>query len=135
MCLSAFVDGDQKRYDELSGGARSLGAAYQKINFLRDLASDKEELGRWYFPGSTYQTFDDEAKRKVTEDIENDITAARSALGKLPRSSRRAVGLSLTYYDLLLRRLKSADVDQLKRQRLRVPNGIKLALYVKARFS
>lgn len=60
MCLSAFVDGDTELYGELSGGASALGAAYQKINFLRDLASDTSELDRWYFPGSTYQTFDDE---------------------------------------------------------------------------
>jgi phytoene/squalene synthetase len=135
MCLSAFVEGDKTKYVELSDGARALGAAYQKINFLRDLASDKSELNRWYFPGSTYQTFDDEDKRLIVQDIQQDISAARVALEKLPRSSRRAVNLSLAYYDLLLRRLESANVDELKQRRLRVPDARKIALYVKAKLS
>lgn len=135
MCLSVFVDGDQKRYDELADGAKALGAAYQKINFLRDLASDKQDLGRWYFPETTYQTFDEAQKRSVTEDIEADISTARIALQKLPRSSSRAVSLSLAYYDSLLTRLKAASVDELKKRRLRVPNALKLALYAKANFS
>lgn len=135
MCLSVFVDGDKTRYDELADGAQALGAAYQKINFLRDLAVDKQELERWYFPDSTYDTFSEDDKRVVTADIERDVANARTALAGLPRSSRRAVGLSLAYYARLLNKLKAADVATLKRERLRVPNYVKLALYAKARLT
>jgi len=135
MCLSVFVGGDKAHYDELADGARALGAAYQKINFLRDLASDQQDLERWYFPDSTYETFGDDDKRAVTDDIEHDVDRARAALNDLPRSSRRAVSLSLAYYDRLLDKLKAADIATLKRERLRVPDYVKLALYVRARLT
>lgn len=133
MCLSVFLDGDTKRHAELSDGARALGAAYQKINFLRDLAADSNDLGRWYFPASTFQTFDDEKKDEVTADIENDLNDARAALARLPRSSRRPVELSLKYYGTLLEKLRRTPTEELKRKRLRVNNSVKLLLYVKAK--
>lgn len=135
MCLSVFVNGDHARYESLSDGARALGAAYQKINFLRDLAADKGELGRWYFPGCTYESFNDADKKTITSDIREDIERAREALGKLPRSSKRAVALSLSYYDRLLDKLQRASVSELKQRRLRVSDTIKLLLYLKARMS
>lgn len=133
MCLYVFVNGDKKRYAALSAGARALGAAYQKINFLRDLAADSTELGRWYFPDSTFKTFNDEDKVVVTDDIERDLKQARGALIKLPRSSRRPVELSLQYYDKLLRKLKRTPTSELKQKRLRVNNAVKLGLYAKAK--
>lgn len=131
MCLYVFIDGDQQRYKELAPGARALGAAYQKINFVRDLAADSTELGRWYFPGSTYKTFDDAAKAIVIADIENDISTAKRALARLPASSSKAVSLSLAYYERLLERLQHASTTELKSRRLRIPNATKLALYAK----
>lgn len=135
MCLSVFVNGDKAEYAKLAPGACALGAAYQKINFLRDLSADKHELDRWYFPDSSYETFNDDDKQTITNDIREDITLARDALAQLPRSSRRAVVLSLAYYDLLLRRLEQASISELKQRRMRVPNPIKLLMYMKARLS
>lgn len=133
MCLSVFVNDDKKQYGELSNGARALGAAYQKINFLRDLASDKTELGRWYFPDSSYEMFDDTAKKTIVEDINKDITAARAALAQLPDSSKRATALSLDYYDRLLRKLNVTSAAELKRKRIRIADSTKLLLYIRAK--
>ena len=133
MCLYVFVDGDKKRYAALSAGARALGAAYQKINFLRDLAADSKELGRWYFPGSTFKTFNDHDKAVVTIDIEQELKKAREALSQLPRSSRRPVELSLQYYDKLLQKLKRTSTSELKQKRLRVNSAVKMGLYAKAK--
>ncbi len=135
MCLSVFINGDHARYEALAAGARALGAAYQKINFLRDLAADKGELGRWYFPDCTFESFTDADKTAITSDIRSDIKQARSALAKLPRSSKRAVTLSLSYYDRLLEKLEHASVGELREQRLRIPDITKLFLYAKARLS
>lgn len=135
MCLSVFVDGDAGQYDDLKKGARSLGAAYQKINFLRDLASDNDDLKRWYFPASSYDSFDEATKVKICEDIEHDLREAKVSLAQLPRSSRKAVGLSLAYYELLLKKLNRADAATLKQRRLRVPTLTKLALYAQAKVS
>ena len=125
--------GDESRYEELKKGASALGAAYQKINFLRDLASDSGELSRWYFPGSSYETFDNEAKKNVTDDIENDLQIAKTDLARLPESSKTAVALSLAYYERLLAQLKTADASEIKRRRIRVPDSTKLLLYAKAK--
>ena len=135
MCLYVFVDGDTKRYAELADGARALGAAYQKINFLRDLASDNKDLNRWYFPGSTFDSFDDNAKNVVVADIETDITKARTALQELPRSSNKAVSLSLEYYQRLLEKLKRTPTNELRTKRLRISNATKLLLYAKVRLT
>lgn len=135
MCLYVFVDGDMRRYQELSTGARALGAAYQKINFLRDLAADSKELKRWYFPDSSFDTFDDRAKDAVVADIERDIKAARTALAGLPTSSKHAVGLSLSYYQKLLDKLQRTDAGELKTRRLRISNRTKLLLYARARIT
>ena len=133
MCLYVFVDGNKKQFNELTDGARALGAAYQKINFLRDLATDSKELDRWYFPGSTFESFDRKSKDAVVADIEDDINLARIALAKLPKSSNKAVSLSLEYYQRLLEKLKRTSVDELRGRRLRISNVVKLILYAKVR--
>ena len=133
MCLRVFVAGDNAKFDTLSDGARALGAAYQKINFLRDLATDSTELERWYFPGSTPDTFDEKSKATIVKEIEGDIDQARTALAELPKSSNKAVRLSLEYYQRLLEKLKRTSVDELRSRRLRVSNGTKLLSYAKVR--
>lgn len=135
MCLAVFVNGDKTAYAQLRDGACALGAAYQKINFLRDLAADSNELRRWYFPDSSYETFDNNDKQVITDEIDRDITNARTALAQLPTSSRRAVQLSLDYYDGLLAALKRADANDLKQRRLRLPTARKLFMYARARVS
>lgn len=121
MCLKVFVDNDQHLYDELENDARRLGAAYQKINFLRDLAADKKELGRFYFPGYTFDSFDEAAKLAVIDDIKNDLSTARKTILKLPSSARRATKLSSKYYTALLSILEYTPIDTIKIKRMSVP--------------
>ena len=133
MCLSVFTGGDRQSYESLAPGARALGAAYQKINFLRDLASDSTELKRWYFPDSSFDTFGDKDKARIYDDIARDLEAAKASLARLPRSSKRAVRLSLEYYERLLKKLRRTSATELKRKRLRISNATKLVLYAKTR--
>lgn len=128
MCLRVFVSGDDARYAKMEKGAASLGAAYQKINFLRDLAADYQELGRLYFPGMAYETFDDREKETIINDIKKDMHRAFASLVQLPQSSRKATMVSYVYYSELLRRLEKAPAQTIKTTRLRVSSQRKLAL-------
>lgn len=130
MCLRVFCAGDGARYDELKPGAQALGSAYQKVNFLRDIAADYEELGRLYFPGVAYDKFDDEQKRRIVADIEHDFEKARAYADKLPANSRRAVKLSMSYYGELLTRIKLTPAEVLKTRRLRISNARKIMLLI-----
>ena len=121
MCLKVFCDRDQEMYDRLSEGARRLGAAYQKVNFLRDIKADHEQLGRWYFPDSSFDDFNADDKQRIVADIQQDFAAAEPYVKALPRSARRAVSVSFEYYCALLRRLELATPERLKRTRIRLP--------------
>lgn len=132
MCLRVFTEGDTEWYERLVAPASALGAAYQKVNFLRDIKAD-HELGRWYFPLSSYDTLDDTAKQSIEADIEADIETARVGLADLPRDAERAVGLSIEYYGGLLAAIKKASATTLKDTRIRVPDSKKLALLAKMR--
>lgn len=131
MCLKVFVDGDNTRYNKLAPGAERLGNAYQKVNFLRDIAADMNQLKRSYFPGVKEITETD--KQRVIADIQADFDAAKSYIEKLPDSARSAVTLSYRYYQALLDKLENTPAETLRRTRVRVPDIHKLALYVKAR--
>ena len=128
MCLRVFCDGDDTRFKSLESGARALGAAYQKINFLRDFASDYKNLHRIYFPGVTYESFDQKTKEYIIMDITADIQIAKTSLARLPRSSRIAVATSLRYYGELLTKISRSDVETLKRKRIRINNAHKSVL-------
>ena len=130
MCLKVFTD-DIKRYNQLEKGAGKLGAAYQKINFLRDIAADAEGLGRWYFPISSFAAFDDKAKNAIVRDIEKDLAAAKKAITKLPDSSQKAVSLSYQYYSELLKKIKLTPATQLRQKRIRVNNLQKAILFAR----
>jgi len=127
LCLRVFAD-DANLYETLADGARHLGAAYQKVNFLRDIAADHDELERWYFPEGSYNTFDEAAKAHIIAEISYDFEKGREALVQLPRSSRKAVALSYHYYQLLLKKIESTPATVLKQQRVRIPNVRKLLL-------
>lgn len=120
MCLKVFVD--SKKYHELESGASALGAAFQKINFLRDIKDDYEMRGRYYFPLGSYNNFSDAAKDCIITDIEADLVKAKRALVHLPRTSRKAVAIALRYYELLLTQLKRTSTQELKKRRVRIPN-------------
>jgi len=132
MCLKVFCN-DEAQYIKLEGGAKALGSAYQKVNFLRDMKADYDELGRVYFPGVAFDTFDDKQKAVIVKDIKKDFTKAQAAITKLPTSARAAVALSFAYYSELLNKLEQTPADTIKAGRVRVNNAKKLQLLIKTR--
>lgn len=133
MCLKVFTDGDHALYNRLEAGASALGAAYQKVNFLRDINSDYEDRGRIYFPGLTYETFTDAAKQAIIADIRRDFAHAETSLAQLPQDARRAVRLSYLYYGELLNKLDAASANTIKTTRVRVSDAKKATLLLKSK--
>jgi len=130
MCLCAFLHGhdvsDEQRA-KLEHGARALGAAFQKVNFLRDLADDFESLGRSYFPGIDVATFTEEEKLRLLDDLDADLRDA--AIGsELPQSSKKAVALAHSLFAQLSKRIRATPASELVRTRVRVPDVVKLRL-------
>jgi phytoene/squalene synthetase len=137
MCLAAFLHGRQVPETErrrLEGGARHLGAAFQKINFLRDLAADFGRLGRSYFPGVDVESFTEAEKARIVADIDRDLRLARECLPGLPPSSRRAVALAQALFEELADRLRRTPASVLAGSRIRVPNAVKARIAVGAAF-
>jgi phytoene/squalene synthetase len=133
MCLRAFLrEAPVGEYERLAPGARALGAAFQKVNFLRDLAADYEALGRSYFPGVDVATFDEATKVRLLDDIDADLAVSAAVVPELPRSSRRAVALAQSLFAELSRRLRATPADQLVRARVRVPDPVKARLAIAA---
>lgn len=128
MCLKVFCAGDQALYEHLLPGARALGAAFQKVNFLRDLAADYNKLGRYYFPLGSYPNFDEATKDAIITDINEDFKRARAAIPQLPRGARPAVYAAYRYYQALLNKLTITPAPYIKTHRIRIPNSRKLAL-------
>lgn len=135
MCLKVFCRDTNAGYEPLAPGARRLGSAYQKINFLRDVHDDYEQRGRFYFPNFTYESLDDSAKEQIIADIRLDLVAASESLARLPSGAKRAVGVSYRYYSALLEKLEAMSSDEIKRQRAHVASSYKTWLYIRARLS
>ncbi len=133
MCLLVFLSGSGRSPSGRAiTGARRLGSAYQKVNFLRDLATDSEELGRTYFPGVTAESLDDDALAELVADCAADLDAARACLDELPRRPRTAVLASIEIYGALLRKIARTPAPQLLRARIRVSGLRKVILTGKA---
>ncbi|MGD6979347.1 MULTISPECIES: phytoene/squalene synthase family protein [Citricoccus] len=132
MCLRVFTGGDVTAYERLRPGAERLGAAFQKVNFLRDLADDHDQLGRTYFPGLDPAAFSDAHRDELLDDIDADLAAAAEAIRLLPDSSRRAVRAAHALYSALSRRLRSTPAARIREARIRVPDGQKAVILVKA---
>ena len=133
MCLRAFVLGEKvDDLPRLEAGARALGAAFQKVNFLRDLAADFSDLGRSYFPDVNVETFTEEEKVRLLDDIDADLAVSAAVLPDLPSSSRRAVALAQSLFAELSRRLRKTPASELVRSRVRVPNPVKARLALAA---
>lgn len=132
MCLKVFVRGDQPEYNRLEPAAIKLGAAFQKVNFLRDLKEDYGALGRSYFPGVEMESFDDAAKRAIETEIERDLSEARQGIKELPRDARFGVYLAYTYYKKLLHRIKRVPSSRVMVTRVRVPDTQKALLMASA---
>jgi phytoene/squalene synthetase len=134
MCLKVFVNGDNDLYSKLEEPARKLGAAFQKINFLRDVKADYQELGRTYFPGVDLEQFTPDEKLKIEEDIQNDFECALEGIIKLPSSSRLGVYVAYRYYFFLFKKIKKVSSDRLMEERIRVPNTKKLLITFESMF-
>ncbi|NRB64079.1 MAG: phytoene/squalene synthase family protein [Saprospiraceae bacterium] len=128
MCLRVFCEGDDAQYQHLKEPARSLGSAFQKINFLRDMASDFDDRGRVYFPGVDFTSFTNQDKRLIEEDIKRDFDHGLEGIMQLPKGVRFGVYLAYVYYTNLFKKIKSAPANQVKQERIRVPDGKKVAL-------
>lgn len=131
MCLSVYFNGDKAKIHKLSSGARSLGAAYQKVNFLRDMADDSTRLHRMYFPGLDYDSITEQDKNNIIKDIEKDFNLADKAIALLPPSAYRATLLSRLYYGELLNKLSQQSIQDIKTTRVRVNNFTKFWLMIK----
>ncbi len=132
MCLYVFCEGDQTRYDELKPGAQSLGAAFQKVNFLRDVKADYEQLSRTYFPEVDFNNFTPSMKKQIEEDITIDFTAAYDAILNLPVKARFGVYVAYKYYLSLFKKIKKSNPSNILEQRIRIPNYGKAFIVAKA---
>ena len=132
MSLLVFLDGDKQRYEELKEPAMKLGAAFQKVNFLRDLKEDTKELNRLYFPDVGTDNFTEEVKQKLVEDIEKDFYEAKKGIKELPGKSKFAVYVAFVYFKKLLQKLKHTPAEKIMNSRIRVPDGAKFILLSKA---
>jgi phytoene/squalene synthetase len=135
MCLKVFVDGDEKKYKELEHSARMLGAAFQKVNFLRDIQSDINDRGRIYLPGVHHIDYiDDHNKAMLEREVEAEFKEAFHGIIHLPIAVKLGVYSAYLYYLMLFKKIKRLDVEQLKRKRVRISNGYKLYLLIKSYF-
>jgi phytoene/squalene synthetase len=130
MCLHIFTEGDQQMFDELKPFAMKLGAAFQKVNFLRDMKDDYQLLGRIYFPGVNMNDFTISAKKQIEDEIENDFHLALVGIKKLPVSSKGGVYLAYMYYQSLFKKIKKLPAHKILNERVRINNGQKFGLMV-----
>lgn len=131
MCLKIFAEGDDALYQKLKPGAKALGAAFQKVNFLRDMQSDFEERGRTYFPGVDFIKFSEVQKKQIEKDILNDFNEALVHIKMLPKSSQIGVYLAYKYYVSLFSKIQAAQASDILKKRFRVSDIHKFTLLVK----
>lgn len=128
MCLRVFCEGDNEKYESLKDSARSLGSAFQKVNFLRDLKSDFDDRGRVYFPGVDFTQFTADAKTQIEADIRRDFDHAYQGIIRLPEGARFGVYLAYVYYLNLLKKIKQSPANRVAEERIRVNDGRKMVL-------
>jgi phytoene/squalene synthetase len=131
MCLRVFCEGDRPLHDRLVEPARKLGAAFQKVNFLRDIKSDYQERGRVYFPGVDFSKFDNATKRLIEADIDRDFRAAYPGIMQLPKEVKPGVYTAFIYYRELFRKIQKVPASQVMQMRIRVPDYEKLVLLLR----
>jgi len=132
MCLRVFVKGDSIKYEALKDAAMSLGSAFQKVNFLRDLKADHEDLSRTYFPNTDFNRLDESSKQLIINDIENDFSKGLKGIRELPIEAKFGVFMAYRYYHQLLKKLKKTPAIDLKSTRIRVPNYKKIELLTRS---
>ena len=122
MCLKVFVKGDKRLFEKLKKPAMHLGSAFQKVNFLRDLKSDTENLNRLYFPDVNIDSFDENSKSKIINEIKEDFKQGKTGIFQLPNESKFGVYTAYKYYLRLLKKLKKTPSTEIKSKRIRVAN-------------
>ena len=132
MCLKIFVYGNNDEYLRLKPFAMKLGSAFQKINFLRDMKDDFNNLGRVYFPGLDFDSITAQDKQKIEEEIDQEFKEAYIGIKQLPKSSRFGVYVSYVYYTKLLVKIKQKTAKELLKERIRISNNTKLFLFAKS---
>ena len=132
MCLHVFCNGDSKQFESLKVYAQALGAAFQKINFLRDLQSDLQDLNRSYFPGMATTQFNSTRKKQIEDDIEKDFNLAYEGIKKLPLNSRFGVYVAYRYYLALFKKVRKTTSKTILEKRIRIPNHMKMVIVFKA---
>ena len=132
MCLYVFCEGDAAEYKKLESPARALGAAFQKVNFLRDIQNDYQNLSRMYFPGCNFNQFTSSDKLKIEEDIEADFRAAYNGILQLPLKARFGVYVAYKYYYSLFKKIKSTEPAHILQKRIRIANYHKAYIVVRA---
>ena len=128
MCLKVFVDGSEEAYARVTESAQKLGSAFQKVNFLRDLQNDVDDLGRNYFHEFSKDSFTDAVKYRLVADIEADFISARSGISLLPGRSKLAVHIAYFYYVALLKKIKKTPASRILVTRIRISNAMKMFL-------
>ena len=131
MCLKVFVNGNVEKYDELKESAMRLGSAFQKVNFLRDLKADFEDLSRTYFPNTDLSKLDEVSKQQIISEIQADFDAGFAGIQKLPLEAKFGVYTAYIYYKKLLTKLKKTPSVEIKNTRIRVPDYQKVGLLAK----
>ena len=133
MCLKVFVNGNEKRYNQLKAAAMRLGSAFQKVNFLRDLKDDVEELNRSYFPNIDLKSLNADSKAVIIKDIEADFEYAyQNGILKLPVEAKFGVYMAFRYYKKLLKKLKATPSTKIMETRIRVSNPMKINLLARS---
>ena len=132
MCLFVFCEGNAAQYEQLKPYARSLGAAFQKVNFLRDIKNDFEGLNRMYFPGCDFRNFTEPQKRAIEEDIQKDFDLAYKGIVQLPSKARFGVYVAYKYYISLFKKIKKLQPHTILEERVRIPNYGKAFIIAKA---
>lgn len=132
MCLYVFCDGDQESYKKLEPGAKSLGSAFQKVNFLRDVKADFEGLSRMYFPNCDFSNFTLRDKLEIEKDIQVDFDNAYLAITQLPVKARFGVYVAYKYYLSLFKKIKHVEPKEILQQRIRIPDYSKMYILAKA---
>lgn len=128
MCLQVFCEGDSQRYESLKSPARSLGSAFQKINFLRDFNDDFQGMGRLYFPNIEMDNFNNTVKKEIEADILNDFKLGFQGIKKLPKGAKFGVYVAYLYYLSLYRKVKRKTSIEILEARIRISNPRKLSL-------
>lgn len=132
MCLQVFVKGNHNKFNELKESAMNLGSAFQKVNFLRDLKEDHDNLSRTYFPNVNLDALDEISKEKIIDEIEANFSKAYEGILLLPHDARLGVFVAYRYYRRLLNKLERTPAAKIKNSRIRVPNLEKFGLLTRS---